>query len=162
VRQLISIVLALVLAQAGAAWADQDGSIQLRTIAEVEVQILNEDGDVEIKRVEAAKVIPGDEVIYTIQYTNLGEQPAEDVVITDAIPEHMTYQAGSASGESTVIRFSVDGGKTYRAAGDLTVMGSDGQSRPATAADYTHIEWALQGPLAPTAEGSVSFRALLQ
>lgn len=161
-KPIISVVLSLVLAQAGVAWADQGGSIQLQTIAEVELQILNEDGEVEIKRVEAAKVIPGDEVIYTIHYRNAGEHPAEDVVITDAIPEHMSYQAGSASGESTTIRFSVDGGDTYHLPGDLRVKGADGKARPATAGDYTHIEWALQGSLAPSAEGFVVFRALLQ
>lgn len=161
-RRIALLVLIAALTQAGAAWAQEAGGVVLQTTAEIEVEVLNESGQAEIRRVEAAKVIPGDEVIYTIHYKNIGTETADRVTITDPIPDHMIYQSGSASGEGTIIRFSADGGKTYDLPGNLTVADVDGKDRPAKASDYTHIQWSLTGPLAPKAEGSVDFRAVLE
>ena len=59
-----------------------------------------------------------------------------------------------------VIEFSVDGGVSYAAAEDLTVD-KDGQSRAATAEDYTHIRFVMQDDLAAGAQGIARFRAQL-
>ena len=150
------------LAQAGAVGAGPERSIQLEATAEIEMEVINEDGEKEIHRLEATRVVPGDEVIYTIHYANVGEEVAEKVIITDAIPDHMIYPDGSASGEGTVITFSVDSGRTYDVASNLTVADADGKVRPAEASDYTHIRWALHEPLAPVDAGHVAFRATLE
>jgi len=142
--------------------ADTGSIVELTTVAELEVEVINEDGEKEIQRVEAAKVVPGDEVIYTIHYANNGEMPVENVVITDPVPEHMLYLAGSAAGEGTSIAFSVDDGKTFAEPQELTVVGTDGKSRLAEASDYTHIRWILGGPLTPELKGHVGFRAQLK
>jgi uncharacterized repeat protein (TIGR01451 family) len=158
-----ALFLALVLlVQAGATGAGQEGIIELKATAEIEVEIINQDGEKEVSRVEAAKVVPGDEVIYTIYYANVGDGSAEQVVITDAIPDHMFYTEGSASGEGTAITFSVDEGQTYDVAENLEVAQADGTRRPAKASDYTHIRWSLERPLAPIETGRVAFRAKLQ
>jgi uncharacterized repeat protein (TIGR01451 family) len=39
--------------------------------------------------------VPGDIITYTILLTNTGSSPADNIVITDAIPTGMTYKAGS-------------------------------------------------------------------
>ena len=141
-----------ILALSGAAMADKESIIELKTVAELEVEAINEDGEKEIQRVEAAKVVPGDEVIYTIHNANKGEQPAENVVITDPIPEHMLYLAGSASGEGTAITFSVDDGKNFDKPEKLMVAGAEGKSRPAVASDYTHVRWSLGSSLFPNVD----------
>lgn len=159
----IALIAALVvLTLSSAVVAEKDAVVELKTVAEIEVEVVTEDGGKEIERIEAAKVVPGDEVIYTIHYANTGPEPAENIVITDPIPEHMLYQDGSASGEGAFVTFSVDDGKTFDVAEKLTVPAEDGNDRPAAPSDYTHVKWTLEGELKPDAAGLVTFRAQLQ
>jgi uncharacterized repeat protein (TIGR01451 family) len=151
-----------VLTLSSAAMAEKDAVVEIRTLAEVEVEIVAQGGEKEIQRMEAAKVIPGDEVIYTIHYANVGGEPAENIVITDPIPEHMLYLEGSASGEGSVVTFSVDDGKSFDVEGNLKVPVEDGSERPAEPSDYTHVKWTLERELEPEAEGFVTFRAQLK
>ena len=95
--------------------------IRLKAVAEVEVTVVNDKGETEVKQVPAAKVVPGTEVIYTITVSNLGDQAADSVVVTDPIPENTTYVDRSAFGAGTKITFSVAGGKSYDLAGKLKV-----------------------------------------
>lgn len=163
-RHLIAIALlvpAPVLAGVAAAEPEQ-GSVELRTIAEKEVRVVTESGEVELRRVPAAKVVPGDEVIYTIQAKNISADPVSDIVITDPIPEHTTYRDGSATRRGSEITFSVDGGTTFAAPEKLQVTEADGAIRPATASDYTHVRWNFRDPLPPGESRSVGFRTKLQ
>ena len=159
----VGLVLMLVLfAQAGAIGAAPERSIEIKTTAEIEMEVINKDGKKEIHRVEAAKVVPGDEVIYTIHYANVGDDVAERVIITDAIPDHMIYTDGSASGKGTTVTFSVDSGRSYDVAANLKVAEADGKKRQANATDYTHIRWTFEDQLVPSTAGYVAFRAKLQ
>ena len=135
--------------------------IRLKTVAEVEVRVVNDKGETEVKRMPAAKVVQGTEVIYTITVSNLGDQPADSVVVTDPIPENTTYVDRSAFGAGTKITFSVDGGKSYDLAGKLKVKDAAGKLRAATASDYTHIRWVLNFTLKPKDVAPVWFKARL-
>jgi len=145
-----------------AVWAQQKGVIELQAVAEQEKAVINDKGEKMLTRIPVTTVVPGDEVIYTFNYTNVGQAPADNVVITDPVPEHMMYTEGSASGADTVIRFSVDNGMTYDLPEKLTIVGADGNTRPAKGSDYTHIQCRRQKSLAPGETGSVSFRARLE
>ena len=122
---------ALMLAMTGttALQANAQGSIALKTVAEKEVQVLNANGVKERRLVPAEKVVPGEEVIYTIFFTNVGGQPTDNVVITDPIPANTRYKDGSAFGPGTEISFSVDGAR-YDRPENLRVVGADGRERP--------------------------------
>lgn len=135
--------------------------IRLKAVAEVEVTVVNDKGETEVKRVPAAKVVPGTEVIYTITVSNLGDQAADSVVVTDPIPENTTYVDRSAFGAGTKITFSVDGGKSYDLAGKLKVKDAAGKLRAATASDYTHIRWVLNFTLKPKDVAPVWFKVRL-
>lgn len=161
-RTVALLAAITVLTLSSAVMADKDAVVQLKTLAQIEVEVVTDDGETEIQRIEAAKVIPGDEVIYTIHYANIGPESAENIVITDPIPEHMLYQDGSASGEGASVTFSVDDGKTYDVADNLTVPAEDGGERRAGPSDYTHVKWTLEGDLEPEAAGFVTFRAQLK
>ena len=146
------------------AWAQQKESIELRSTAEVDVVSTNAKGEKEVNRVDVAKakVLPGDTVFFMTAYTNIGKQPADTVVITNPVPEHMVYADKSAEGKGTRIEFSVDGGKSYAARDKLMVTDAQGKKRAATVADYTHIKWIVIKPVTPGAKGSVSFKAKLE
>ena len=110
----------------------------------------------------AVKVIPGEEVIYTIYYTNIGQKMTNNVAITNPIPEHLRYKESSAAGVGALIVFSVDGGKTFATPDNLKVQDAAGKEFPAIASDYTHIRWVLQSALPSNAQGQVSFRTILE
>ena len=155
-RTITITVLALFLA--GAAYAN----VELNTVALTEITTTNEAGQEVTTRVEAGKVVPGDEVIYTITFANRGTEPAADVVITNPIPEHMVFTKVEEGPSGAKVSISADGGSRYDAPRNLTVTDAKGQTRPAKASDFTHVRWTFQNPLEPGAEGSVSFRAQLQ
>ena len=134
--------------------------VELDAKAELEVEVVDEDGEKTVKRVPAVKVMPGEIVVYTITARNVGDEPATRVVITDPVPEHMDY-TGSVTGEGASITFSIDGGKTYDVANALTIPVGGGE-KPAPPEDYTHIRWTFNDALEPGSARSVEFRARLQ
>jgi len=164
-KRFILITFSLILlvsSGVGTVKAQDKGIIDLRMVAEVEVKVINEDGEPEVKRVPAEKVIPGDVVIYTIYYSNTGVKQAEEVVIINPIPEHMIYTVNSAHGKGTIITYSVDNGKTYANHEELKILDDTGLNHPAKASDYTHIRWAIAEPLEAGASGFVGFKAKLE
>lgn len=141
------------------------GGVQLVNVAQKEIEV--DEGGQRVRRlVEPGKMIPGDAVVYTISYTNKGARAAERVVVTNPVPQHTRMRAGSAEGAGTEITYSVDGGKTFAAPDKLTVTVRDASgksaTRPAVAADFTHVRWALKDPLAAGASGFVRFRTVIQ
>jgi uncharacterized repeat protein (TIGR01451 family) len=144
------------------AGAQEKAPIELKAVVESEVTAFDEEGKKVVKRVPAAKVIPGEEVIYTITYTHVGKDPAENVVITNPVPEHMRYKEDSARGQDTLILFSTDQGQTFATPEKLKIRDATGTEYPARASDYTHIRWILQRSLSFNENGQVSFRAILE
>ena len=152
------IVTVLALCVAGAALAD----VELTAEATMEVRTTNAAGEEVVSIVKADKVVPGDEVIYTVHFVNKGSEPADDVVITNPIPKHMVFTSVGQSPRGAQVEMSADGGSAYGAPGRITVADAGGGVRPANASEYTHVRWTFQESLEPGAEGSVSFRAQLQ
>ncbi len=137
--------------------------VKLTTTVQKMERVAAPDGSVGARLVPAEKVIPGDDVHYTITFVNDGKTAADagSVVITNPIPTNTQYIADSAFGSGTTIQFSVDGGKTFHPANELSVV-RDGVKVPATGADYTTIRWVFGPALAPAAQSYVSFNARLQ
>jgi len=141
---------------------EKEGHIDLRSVAEMEQEIVNEKGEAEVVRVPAQKVLPGAEVIFTTFYENTSREKADNVVITNPVPEHMNYKGGSAAGAGAAITFSIDGGNSYDRPENLKVKNTDGKERIAEPSEYTHIRWVLNGSIQPGEGGEVIFRAILQ
>ena len=160
--KVLLIGIALLVAMPLSAWAQAKGHIQLQSVAEVEQEVMNAEGKMEIKRMPAAKVIPGTEVIFTQRYKNVSKESAENAVITNPIPGHMLYKEGSAQGEGARITYSVDNGQSYNIPAKLFVYDAAGRKFPARAKDYTHIRWTFTRPLPSGGTGEVSFRAILE
>ena len=140
--------------------AQESGHLNVRTVVQKVELTINDAGESEQRLVPANTVVPGDDVIYTITFTNTSDETAENIVITNPISGELTYVEGSAFGPGTSIEFSVDGGQTFAAAGDLTVS-EDGEVRIARAEDFTHIRWVMQNELQAGAQGLARFRARL-
>lgn len=140
--------------------SQEQGHLNVTTLVQMEEVSEGEDGERLTRLVPVETVVPGDVVIYTTTVENISDEAADNVVVTAPVPEHLTYVAGSAFGPGMAIQFSVDGGASYAAAGELTVL-EDGGSRAATPEDYTHIRFVLQDDLAAGAQSVTRFRAQL-
>lgn len=155
-----AIVAAMLLTLTASAYAAEKACVELKTSAETEREVV-EQGQKVKRLLPAGKVVPGDEVVWTITATNVCQTPADNVVIANPVPEHMTYVAGSATGTGSDIAYSVDG-KDFKVAADLTVRGADGTTRAARADDYRAIRWTYKNAFAPGATAFVRYRALVK
>ena len=124
---------------------------------------VDEVGARQVRLAEAEKVIPGDELRYTIVFSNRGAQTVDagSVVITNPLPASTEYIDGTAFGAGTEITFSVDDGTTFANSADLTVV-RDGREAPASSADYTAIRWTFAPALEPGATSHVWFNVRLK
>lgn len=159
-KKLLAYALFGMTLLAATASAQQKGHLNVRTVVEKETIVVNEAGQTERRLVPADTVVPGDDVVYTITFTNVSDEVAENVVITNPISENLTYVDGSAFGPGTVIEFSVDGGATFGPQNELVVR-TNGDERPAEAEDFTHVRWTMQNKLEAGAQGMARFRARL-
>ena len=157
--KLVALAFALLTAIPVAAQAQAHLDVQT-TVHKQEV-FTNEAGEPETRLVPAEIVVPGESVFYTITFTNVSDEPADNVVITNPIATDLMYIDGSAFGPGTVIEFSVDGGVTFAAASELTVT-ENGEVRNAKASDFTHVRWVMQNDLAAGAQGTARFAAILE
>jgi len=142
------------------AYAQEAGRLRLTTVVQKEEVSVTDEGERKTELVAAESVVPGESVVYTITFENVSDQSADNVVITNPVPQNLTYEPGSAFGPGATIEFSVDGGRQYGAPDSLFVT-DNGTLRPATADDYTLLRWVLQDELQAGAQGMARFRARL-
>ena len=135
--------------------------LDVQTTVHKQEVVVNDAGEEEKRLVEAEVVLPGETVFYTITFTNVSDEVADRVVITNPIAENLVYLDGSAFGAGMDIEFSVDGGETFAAAVELTVT-EDGETREAKASDFTHVRWVMRNDLAAGAQGTARFAAVLE
>lgn len=137
------------------------GHLNVDSKAEKVISVVNEKGERSYKRIPAAKVLPGEIVQYSTYFTNVSKKAADNINITNPIPEHTVYLANTASGANCNIVYSVDSGKNWAKPEQLKVRGNDGKMYPAKPSDYTHIRWEYQGDLQPQEKKAVSFQVRL-
>lgn len=142
-------------------------------LAQARVELINEvhkvdryvddKGRVQRRLVEPNRVIPGDELRYSVRFTNVGDEQVDagSVVITNPVPGNTEYLEGTAAGDSAEIFYSVDAGAQFGAPSALRVT-ENGSEAPANASDYTTIRWVYAPSLAPGATGTVSFNVRLK
>jgi len=127
--------------------------IAVRAIAEVETKAI-EDGREVVHISPANRVVPGDEVFYTLEIRNSGTSDVAPTV-TWPIPEHMAYIADSATGPGADVTYSADGGTTFKVADGLMALGINPR-------DYTHIRWKFKKRLKSKSVAFARFRAVVK
>ena len=103
-------------------------------------------------------VTPGDRLVFILSYRNNAGSPATDFVVTNPMPESVSYVAS----ESADAILSVDGGRTWGALSALSVRNADGTSRPATPADVTHVRWRIAQAIPAGGSGELRFRGVVK
>jgi uncharacterized repeat protein (TIGR01451 family) len=153
-----ALLATVLLGAASAAFAQDKDCIELQTVAETEQQYVDEQGNKATRLVPAGKIVPGDQVVWTITAKNICDAPAQNVVIANPVPEHMSYVAASAMGVGTQITYSIDGNQ-FLAADALKVNEANGTSRAARPDEYRAIRWTYVAPFAKGATAFVRYRA---
>jgi len=142
------------------AFAQDKACVTLKTEAQLEQDYVDAQGKPAKRLVAPGKVIPGNEIIWTITAANTCAKPAEKVVIENAVPEHMTYVADSAlaSGSGNTVTYSLNG-RDFLAQAALTVREADGKTRPARPEEIKSVRWLLGTAIAPNATATARYRA---
>lgn len=148
---LLALAAAGLLAHAPA----QAGEATLTSAVFKEVETRAADGRVSTALKPAARVTPGDQVVYVLTYHNGGDRPAEGVVVTNPIAQDLAY-AGPADSQAPMV--SVDG-KVF---GPLAALTKANGAAPASAADITTLRWTLPQPVPAGGQVQLSFRARLK
>ena len=159
------LVLPLVLMTTLATVAHATETVELHTELIAEVRESSEapgraQGTVQERqtyRMVPAKLLSQGQVIYyTLRITNPTPVAANNVAVSQRIPNNTTYLPGSAGGPGADIEFSIDGGRSFARAEELKAEDGSSQAPPES---YTHIRWRLRNPLAPGAMALARFRA---
>jgi uncharacterized repeat protein (TIGR01451 family) len=158
---ILSTTLITLLGSLSLAAHAADGAIKVKSIAQLEVEVVGKDGKKSLERTPVEKAVPGTEVIFTNSFENISTKAASDIVINNPIPNSTTYKAGSAFGQDCEILFSVDGGKSFGVAESLKVKAEDGTEHNALPKEYTNIRWSYKKQLPAGKTGEVGFRATI-
>jgi len=129
-------------------------------VVQKEVVTINADGDQTISYTDADRVTPGERIVYRLDYANDQREAATNLVLTMPVPGEVIFADGTATGGSDV-SYSVDGAQ-FMPRAVLTVVDDQGEARPASAEDITHIRWKIAGPVAPGEVGSLAFTGTLK
>ena len=81
-----------------AATASAQDYLEVETTVQKQELYLNDAGEEATRMVTAERVLPGETVYYTITFTNVSDEVADNVVITNPIAEDLVYLDGSAFG----------------------------------------------------------------
>lgn len=141
------------------AWAKPE--IVLSVTSEKEV-IEKQNGKNVVKRVPAKDIESGQILIFTLKYSNKGNENAKNVVFDNPIPKETVYEVGSAKGARSKITFSINDGKNYKKPSLLTyeIKGPDGKKirKKASPENYTNVRWVVPS-VPPGGGGELSYRA---
>lgn len=107
---------------------------------------------------EPKVVVPGDRLVFVLNYRNAGAQPADKFVVTNPMPAAVRF---ADAGDTRPV-VSVDGGKQWGLLSDLSVPMAGGERRAAQPADVTHIRWAFQTPIPVGGTGKLMFRGVVK
>lgn len=113
---------------------------------------------------DSAVVNPGDVLRYTISSVNQGGDSANNLVVTQPIPEQMVYELGTASSENQAeVVYSIDNGETFVAEPTITITTEEGEKieQPAPAETYTHVRWQF-GSVPPEAGINAMYEVKVQ
>lgn len=137
-------------------------ALTAKQIVEKEVVVQMPDGTENVTRAPAEMVVPGERIVYTLNFTNDDAAPASDLVLTMPVPTEIKFMDGSADKVGAKTVYSADGGQSFAQRSALRKVGADGNVRSAADEDITHIRWTVAGPIAVGETGNLSFKGILK
>ena len=139
----------------------EEGAIRFSNNAFKQVISKAADGSTQYDYIEPGLVLPDDVILYEIVFENISDQDVSNIVINNPIPNNSKYRGSSATGESTVITFSVDG-KNFASADALKLKDKTGKTWQAKPEDYVAIRWLYKKTLKPGEKGKVTYKTTIK
>lgn len=153
IKQLALIVA---LISPGAAMAHSQVAIDSDVF--VEKMVTDPMGRTKLVLEQPKAVVPGDKLVFVLNYQNKSQGPAANFIVTNPLPAAVVFQ-GAADNVALV---SVDGGRNWGALSTLKVRDRAGLLRPANPTDVTHIRWAFAKPIPAGSAGKLMFRGIVR
>ncbi|WP_340586441.1 hypothetical protein [Erythrobacter alti] len=150
-------ITATLLAISAPAMAAQDSPLVLEGDVHLVRVVTDENGVQTTEMVEPDVIVPGDRLLFTTDYRNIGSDPVNDFVLTNPVPAAVRLAPDADTG----LEVSVDGGESWGALATLTVESETGETRAAEHADVTHIRWTL-GVVEPGQSGRLEYPAIIR
>mgnify|MGYP003120794621 CR=1 FL=1 len=137
--------------------------ISLEQTVERMIVVEDEEGGREMELLPVKEVQPGEQLFYSVTYSNESEQPATDVVLTLPVPEDVSLLEDLAVAEydEAEVDFSMDGGATYLPREDLVVK-NDHNGQLTLPDEITHMRWTFNREIAPKDSGRIFYAAILK
>jgi len=157
----LSVLVGIFFLQSNVCQAQQEPKLDLRTTVEKEVKVLR-DGKETKARVPIEKTNPGDVLVYTIVYRNIGSSQVTDAGIVNPVPSGVVYLSDTAEGQDAEITLSIDNSRSWHKPPIMMqVKKKDGriENQPVPMERYTHIRWIIKKPIQPGQSGQVRFKA---
>lgn len=155
--QFVAFMVAMFLSVS--VWAKPEITLSMTSEKEV---VEKQNGKEVVKRIPAKDIEPGQVLIFTLKYSNKGDEAATNVVFDNPIPKETVYEIGSATGSGSDITFSINGGKDYKKPTLLTyeIKGPGGKAikKKASPGQYTNVRWVV-ATVPPGSGGELSYRA---
>tara|TARA_R100000935_G_C2836697_1_gene168514 strand:- start:1054 stop:1572 length:519 start_codon:yes stop_codon:yes gene_type:complete len=131
------------------------------------IVIEDEEGGLEMELLPAEAVKPGEQLFYSVTYSNPGEAPAKDVILTLPVPAEVSLLEDSAMAEydEASVDFSVDGGATYVPRDELIAEAPLDEVHPVRVSmpeEITHMRWTFNREIGPKDSGKIFFAAVLK
>jgi uncharacterized repeat protein (TIGR01451 family) len=139
--------------------ANPQADVKIDSSIMVERTEISESGETVTTLLDPAsvKVIPGDKLMFTNSYRNIGRNAVTGFVVNNPVHSAVTFV--EAMEDWALV--SVDGGQNFGKLSELSVAES-ADTRPAVASDVTHVRWILPKPIAPGASGKLRFRGIVK
>ena len=150
--------LSILTAFAAPAFAD---SLKASQTVEVAMVSLDENGERQVIYTIADEIAPGSELRYVLTYDNQADVAASDVRLVMPVPAEVTLIEGSADQPVATVTYSADNGATFASRDTLTVL-EDGELKPASTEDITHLRWTFAEAIQPGESGKLTYSGILQ
>ena len=149
--------LLFVIAMLAPSLALAANNVTLSSAVFIEKTVADASGHSRIVLEEPKAVTPGDQLVFILNYQNVGNAPTSDFIVTNPLPAAVAYLG---SGDSAQV--SIDGGQSWGTLPALKVREAGGRWRNARPEDVTHVRWALKQTVAAGAQGKLSFRGIVR
>lgn len=136
----------------------QANAVSLESKTFVARKVTLPDGKTDNKLFPPEQVLPGEALVFMLEYKNGGAKPATGFEINNPIPSAVQFTGV----EQPWAVVSVDNGKTFGPLATLKVKGVDGKLRPASFADVTNVRWKFATPIAAGAAGRVTYFGIVK
>lgn len=159
-KRALASAVALVAALAGMTAPAFAGAspINLTSKVFVEREIVDSSGRRSVVLEQPSKVVPGDRLVFVVNYHNASQQPASRFMVTNPMPSAVAFERTQDGSEEV----SIDGGRNWGRLADLRIPMIDGGVRAATPEDVTHIRWFVPQTLGAGSGGKLSFRGTVK